>query len=274
MVRAMLARDKSTTNRPTDSSDIGATRVALLAIAGGLGGTSVLVAVSTAFTDHDALRWMAIFGIALSVMMAGLVLWTPDLTRREDREKVGLALMAAALFFTTGAFMALQTERVERASDRERLATERGFDLAAEKRRLIVELGVRRNLTAIDLRHRDVSGAALRGRTLTRALLDGANMNNTDLTRASLRGAVLVRTRLSGARLRNADLRGSDLSFAVLRGADLRGADLRGTKGIASAALRGARADADTRWPTMGSIEPDDRGVVCLGGDCGTPQST
>jgi uncharacterized protein YjbI with pentapeptide repeats len=256
----------------TGSSGSGfeSTSAAVLASAVALAGTCVLVAVSAALSNNDAVRWVAVFGVVLCVLVAGLTLWTPDLRKAEDREKVGLALLAASLFFGTGSFMALQDERVAARTGLEQTEAERGFELAAEKRRLIVELGVRKNLSGIDLRQRDVSGAALRGRRLSRALLNGANMQSTDLSGANLRAATLYRTRLGGATLRNADVRGATLTLARLQGADLRGADLRGTTGVESANLRGAVADAGTRWPRIDGFGPRSAGVVCVAGDCGT----
>lgn len=246
------------------------TQLTLLGLAGTLGALAVVIAVTGAFTGHGVLRWIGIFALGLAVLLAGLTLWEPNLHRRDDREKMGVALLAASLFFSTGAFMALQTERVNRSTSEQRIAAERGFDRAAEKRNLIVELGVRRNLTAIDLRRRDISGAALKGRALHRARLDAANLNDSDLTGARMRRAVLDGTRLQNAQLQRADLRGARLFGADLRRADLRGADLRGTRGLLSARLRGARVDAATRWPDLDSFAPRAWGLICVGG-CGTP---
>lgn len=254
----------------SDPSVFGSTRLRIFGSAAALGATWVLVAVSATLANHDALRWTAVFGVVFCVLIAGLTLWTPDLRKAEDREKVGLALLAASLFFGTGSFMALQGEQVTEQAGLERREAERGFELAAEKRRLIVELGVRKDLSGIDLRRRDMAGAALRGRRLSRALLNGANMQGTDLSGARLRSTALVRTRLGGATLRNADLRGADLTFARLQGADLRGADLRGVAGLDRANLRGAVADTRTRWPRVDGFGPKSARMVCVAGDCGT----
>lgn len=266
----MFVRRRLTPNHHPPGLGLGTVRLAVLATTGGLGFAFAMVVVAASISDHDTLRWIAIFGVALTVLAGGLTLWTPNLTEKADREKVGLALLAGSLFFGGGAFMTLQAEQVSEKTSSQEIQAERGFELAAERRRLIVELGVRRDLTGIDLRGRDLSGAALRNRTLSRALLNAANMQDTDLTGANLRGALLVRTRLAQATLNGADLRGANLSQARLAGADLRGADLRAAHGLETAILDGAVADATTRWPRIDGFGPKAGGVLCAGGDCGT----
>ena len=249
-------------------------RVRILAIIAAIAAVSILTAVFASVADHDTLRWVAIFSLALAILSAGLTLWTPNLARKDDREKVGLALLAASLFFGAGAFMTLQAERVTIKTGEQRIEAERGFDLAAEKRQLVLELGVQRDLTAIDLRRRDVSGAALRGRNLPRALLNAANLQGSDLSEANLRGAVMIRSRLNGATLKKSDLRGADLSFAQLQGADIRGADLREVDGLPSAKIAGAVADRTTLWPRMSGFSPRTAGVRCVADNCGTAPTT
>ena len=266
----MFVRRQLFENENGPGLGLGTVRLAVLATAGGLGFAFAMVVVAASISDHDTLRWVAIFGVALTVLTGGLTLWTPNLAEKADREKVGLALLAGSLFFGGGAFMTLQAEQVSEKTSSQEIQAERGFELAAERRQLIVELGVRRDLTGIDLRGRDLSTVALRNRTLTRALLNAANMRNTDLTGANLRGALLVGTKLTDATLNGADLRGANLSQARLPGADLREADLRGTRGLETANLDGAVADATTRWPRIDGFGPKAAGVLCAGGDCGT----
>jgi hypothetical protein len=74
---------------------------------------------------------------------------------------------------------------------------------------------------------------------LSGSLLSGARFGWAKLAGADLRGADL-----RGTSLQRADLVGIHLEQSLLCGAQLQGADLRG------AHLQGARASADTSWPT------------------------
>jgi len=74
---------------------------------------------------------------------------------------------------------------------------------------------------------------------LSGSLLPSARLGWARLARADLRGADV-----RGTSLQHADLAGAHLEQSLLCGTQLQGADLRG------AHLAGARASADTRWPT------------------------
>ena len=74
---------------------------------------------------------------------------------------------------------------------------------------------------------------------LSGSLLPSARLGWARLARADLRGADL-----RGTSLQHADLAGAHLEQSLLCGTQFQGADLRG------AHLAGARASADTRWPT------------------------
>jgi hypothetical protein len=74
---------------------------------------------------------------------------------------------------------------------------------------------------------------------LSGSLLPSARLGWARLARADLRGADV-----RGTSLQHADLAGAHLEQSLLCGTEFQGADLRG------AHLAGARASADTRWPT------------------------
>jgi hypothetical protein len=74
---------------------------------------------------------------------------------------------------------------------------------------------------------------------LSGSLLPSARLGWARLARADLRGADV-----RGTSLQHADLAGAHLEQSLLCGTQFQGADLRG------AHLAGARASADTRWPT------------------------
>ncbi len=238
--------------------------IGALAVASALMATAIVASV----TNGDTLRWISIFGLVAAISTAGLALWTPDLRQDDHREKIGLAVLAASLFFGLGSFMALQNERVAAQGSLESSQAERGFELAAEKRQLILELGLKKDLRGIDLRRRDVSGVSLRRRQFAGALLDAVDLRRSDLRGSNLRAAKLSGARLGFANLRNADLRGATLERARLGRSDIRGADLRGVVGLRTARLTGALADGDTRWPDA-RFSPGRAGVVCVDGRCG-----
>jgi uncharacterized protein YjbI with pentapeptide repeats len=82
----------------------------------------------------------------------------------------------------------------------------------------------------------------LREVTLPWAILTGIMGDSLDLTGAYLRGATITDARLPDACLRGANLRDADLSRSNLQNADLSGADLTGTD-LENADLTGARLD-------------------------------
>jgi uncharacterized protein YjbI with pentapeptide repeats len=147
---------------------------------------------------------------------------------------------------------------------------------------------------AIDFPGDTLSGATLRGAELHRALFVDLDVSNCDFTDANLRsaafvrsvgtGATFVRARLmaafmndarldkanfreanvSAADFRQSDLRQSDLTDADAGFANFFGCDLRGAifvvRRIEDAFLRGAVADAVTKWPP--GFDPTKAGVV------------
>jgi Pentapeptide repeats (8 copies) len=128
------------------------------------------------------------------------------------------------------------------------------------------------DLRRADLEHADLRGAKLKGVRLNEALLleaslQGANLESADLEGArlvgvDLRGAYLVNANLTGASLLGADLGGATLCNAKLEGADLSDAlmwtEVFGVYGDVD--LKGATADARTRWPT--NFDPAARGAL------------
>ncbi len=94
------------------------------------------------------------------------------------------------------------------------------------------------DLSFLDFRHTDLSGANLGRAKLSGVNLTGASLNDADVrwadisradvSRANLSGANLGRVNLRHATLRDADLNGADLGAADLSAADLCRADLTG----------------------------------------------
>src|SRR6185437_14571764 len=89
---------------------------------------------------------------------------------------------------------------------------------------------IRANLTNANFTKADLSGADLRHANATGAVLDSANLTGANFNGAILRGAVLTRAKLAGAELRGVDISGAILDPAALGTAiteDLKGASLR-----------------------------------------------
>jgi len=133
----------------------------------------------------------------------------------------------------------------------------------------------------------ELSGADLRGATITNSHAKGASFARADMTGARLRGCMLDGATMAGACLRQAtltdmylvgvdlvgaDLRGADLRGAYLRDADLTDADLRDAD-LTGADLRGADLRGiDTTGALLDNailLEDDLADLVCTGGDLG-----
>jgi uncharacterized protein YjbI with pentapeptide repeats len=97
----------------------------------------------------------------------------------------------------------------------------------------------RAQLQEAHLDHARLLGANLSGANLTGARMDHAQMQWASFVTASFQGASLVNAQLMGADLVSANLADVDVSGANLEAVLLRGAR-----------LRGAKYDAQTRWPT------------------------
>jgi uncharacterized protein YjbI with pentapeptide repeats len=124
---------------------------------------------------------------------------------------------------------------------------------------LSLSLGLRHDLSGIDLRTRDLQSFYLYGKRLRHANLAGADLSYANLSHADLRGADLTDTALFSANLSGADLRGARMLGTDLANAYLCGADLRGARDFFPVAPQAANADARTRWPDD-SPRPESRG--------------
>jgi uncharacterized protein YjbI with pentapeptide repeats len=71
----------------------------------------------------------------------------------------------------------------------------------ADRQSLVVTLGLQENLTSIDLKGQDLSGAYLRGKTFTLAQMEGANFTGANVVEAQLDGV-----NAQGANFERADL--------------------------------------------------------------------
>lgn len=130
------------------------------------------------------------------------------------------------------------------------------------------------DISAVDLRRAELSGADLRnaliyrsclqrailshanleGVNFARTVLEAADLRDANLDKAILRRADLKEADLGGAGLREANLEFGDLRRAILGGADLRGAVLGEVR------LEGARDSTTTKWPE--GFDPAVHGVV------------
>ena len=129
------------------------------------------------------------------------------------------------------------------SSDLERLDQAQADAICDRHERLILGKpgGIRahfalKDLSAVDLRGRNLVDADFTGAKLATCLLRGAKLDNANFHRSDLRGADL-----SGASLRRADLRGACLSDANLTEVDLFEADLREGLAFAEIDFRGIR---------------------------------
>lgn len=111
------------------------------------------------------------------------------------------------------------------------------------------------DLSAIDLRKKNLAGIKCYASRLERANLQEAVLCNGDfgqacLSQANLRNAVLTRAYMSYTDLSGADLRGADLSGAYLSNANLRGANLCGANLTGATLSDDQLALAKTDWFT------------------------
>jgi hypothetical protein len=206
--------------------------------------------------------WPAAIGLG-GLCGAGLVLWALDANKSWGNLGEGLLVSVVVAVV----LLVVQNDADQRTRD----SDQRRDDMlrrATESQNLRLTIGLRTDLSGLDLRGRPLEEALLAGKVLDRAYLEGAhlqrailhgarlrratggavNLTGADLTKADLRFADLSgggrrRSFLAGARLSDAtlertvliraDLRTADLQRvnargALLQGADLRDADLRG----------------------------------------------
>ena len=95
------------------------------------------------------------------------------------------------------------------------------------------------NLSRMDFKKRDLTGALFVGCRLRGADFRGAKLSFADLSKADLRNCDFTETKLEGADLSEADLSGTELFRGDLRSAKLHKTILRGTV-LRQANLRGA----------------------------------
>jgi uncharacterized protein YjbI with pentapeptide repeats len=98
----------------------------------------------------------------------------------------------------------------------------------AERRELLLQLTLRRDLPGIDLRAEDLSGTYMYGKNLAGANLQSADLRGANLNYADLRSANLTRTHFDGADLYGARFEGAVLDHTSFSGADLRQARFSG----------------------------------------------
>jgi uncharacterized protein YjbI with pentapeptide repeats len=229
-------------------------------------------------TDASAIAAAAVLA-GIVVLGAALLITSKDWGKSKGALGVGL-LVGAVVAFAVG-WAQFELDETLRDIERQRQASE-------SRQALRLTIGLRQNLSGIDLSGRNLggfylsrknfSGARFERTNLSRATLDAARFDRAQLTGVDLREATLheasfreafigsVRTRqgrfaftdfdgasLIGADFRNARFLGARLG-GFLGGADfggtyLRSVDFRPSAGIGQANFQGARYDMATKWP-------------------------
>jgi uncharacterized protein YjbI with pentapeptide repeats len=190
--------------------------------------------------------WFAAIGLG-GLCGVGLFLWALDANKSWGN--LGEGLLVSVVVAVVLLVVQNDADERTRKSDRQR---DDALRKASETQNLRLTIGLRRDLTGMDLRDRPLqealladkllNGAYLDGAHLERAILrgaklrratggavvlTGADLTDADLTRADLSGEGSSRSFLQGARLSDATLTGAVLIRAVLSAADLRGAVMR-----------------------------------------------
>ena len=195
--------------------------------------------------DLLAIEVIAVVGVLLLIgtIIPGLRLYWPRHTDPVSRSDLGVALMGGALiaFAVLGMQLMVQFRAEADANQRE---------TQADRQELLLILGRSRDLSGLDLRDRNLSGAYLNGKMLNGAILEDVKMSNASLERTQLVGAKMAGAELDGARLQRADLRYADLAGASLVGAKLKNvkldaASLRPRRDVA---VDLSRADLTNAW--------------------------
>lgn len=137
----------------------------------------------------------------------------------DSRAQFGRPLLVGAIVGLT--FMPAQAAiQAELRSQDENLQERVAAD--AERRELLLQLTLRRELPGIDLRGEDLSGVYMYRKNLSGANLRGANLRNANLAYVDLRNADLSHARFAGANLTGARFEGATLKRTSFVGADLR----------------------------------------------------
>jgi hypothetical protein len=158
----------------------------------------------------------------------GVLLWWPPHALPDRSSDLGTALIG-------GGVVALVV-----------LVLERSFAKEAERRDLLLQVGLVDELRGINLNGRDLSGFLLTGKTLSHARF----------RRASLRGANLSGARLDYADLCEADLRDAKMdatglmpSDTLFPSEDLFPGPIFPDANLQAVGLKGAAYNSRTRWP-------------------------
>lgn len=220
-----------------------------------LGGVAIVAVtvLATTIADGGTMVAATIGGlVALAVIGGGLWLTGPVNTEAKKNLGAGLLVGVVAATAVAGAQLAIDDRRSHIENEREQRVKRRD-DARAEKARqdsqrqsLLLSLGLRDTLVAVDLHKQDLLEARFAGRDLTKAQFDLATLTRANLAGAKLRYANLSRANLQGAVLRDVDFSSADLTFANLTGADLIEADLR-TADLTGAILARAKLGSDLR---------------------------
>lgn len=207
-------------------------------------------------------------GLLGAIVVAGVYYWRPHRARPDAQSGLGIGLLTGAVVaFAVLAVQLLFDWRVASIEDRrrdEQAAQEAALRQQSERENLQLTVGLRRVLSDIDLRGRNLSGFYLGGKIMRRAQLGGANLDRAVLAGADLREAELSDTSLRAVTFARADMRGASFIGANLREATfeqarlddaefaqavLRSADLSLARGGATADFSQATYDRGTQWP-------------------------
>lgn len=216
--------------------------IALTLVAAGLGTTGAIV--------------------ASTLVVSGGLLWLPEATDSKARAELGAGLLVGSIIAVLVFWIQARTDEAKRRADLlQAQATERNAriersaaDRAAHDQRIATDraalnftLSSSTDLTGIDLRRRDATGAYLFGKRLlsarlsesilTGAVLAQASIGRIDATHVILDGRVNAgKSVLTHVRLRNSDLRracfaGATFTSVILEGGDGSKMSLRGVTG-------------------------------------------
>lgn len=154
--------------------------------------------------------WPLVFGLAISPLVAGLLMvgLGPDGVVVD----IGGGLIGGALI---GLIFAIVQYAIDRRNQQQ--------DTDADLRLLLSSTPA---LGGIDLSGRSLTGVFLRNKDLKGARLAATDLTSVDLQGTVLDGAVLDRAVLTGAIMVGSHAKGADFSFADLAGSDLTGAHL------------------------------------------------
>jgi len=156
-------------------------------------------------------------GFLTALIAAGFYLWFSAADRAKSKGEIGRGLLISGIIGVAFAWIQFDVSEYQRRTDHERdVAAAR----SAERQSLQLTVGLQRDLTGIDLSHRDIHRFYFRGKVLRDAQLIGARANDANFTSADLRDADLRDGQFRRASFDQADMRRSTFDRADFRRAE------------------------------------------------------